>query len=108
MKCTSVSVGALDYDVAVHRGSERNAPLFVYINARGNAAMGSYVYTIGRGRETYASVLQHSDALLHDMAANLGHVLLARLACPSYVLLSGQVPMHDYGELAHAVVSQCM
>lgn len=103
MKTFTLSL-AEDYTVAVHRGGAAGAPVFAYVNAHANSAVGAYVYTIGKGADTYSSVLQQGEPGLRDMAASLGHVLLVRLRVPAYVSVSGHVSPEDWPQVAQGVV----
>lgn len=111
---STVSVGANDYDLAVQLSKDSKAPVFVYLNEKGNASMGAYVYTIGRHSkdvkklgETYSTVLQGDGGGLQDLATNLGRVLVKKFGCPAYVSLSGSVSLMDYGLLSKEIVSAC-
>ncbi|EEQ36949.1 hypothetical protein EJF18_11100 [Clavispora lusitaniae] len=110
MKSAVISVGGNDYQVIFHRDkANAKAPTMVYVNQVGNSSIGAYVYTIGKGTETYTSVLQQGESMtIQDLAANLGRVLTRRFAAPSYVCMSGSLSMYDYGEVSSFVVAQCM
>ncbi|GEQ69909.1 hypothetical protein JCM33374_g3585 [Metschnikowia sp. JCM 33374] len=85
MKSSSISVGNNDYDLAVHTSStlSEKSPILVYITQRGHTNIGSYVYTIGRGKETFSSVLQQDeDVSVQDLATNLGRVISRKFGCP--------------------------
>lgn len=110
MKTSEIAVGNNDYDLAVHvhvTGKHSSkTPVLVYISQRGHNAIGSYIYTIGRGTETYSSVLQQGEnASVQDLATNLGRVLLRKFGCPSYVCMSGFFSSYEYGELSREVVA---
>ncbi|OBA21982.1 hypothetical protein METBIDRAFT_143617 [Metschnikowia bicuspidata var. bicuspidata NRRL YB-4993] len=110
MKTSEISVGNNDYDLAVHVTTPVSAktPVLVYLTQRGQGKIGSYVYTIGRGTETYSSILQQGeDAGVDDLATNLGRVILKRFGCPSYVCMSGCFMPYEYGELSRQVVAAC-
>lgn len=107
MKTTTIAVGEHDYEVSVHLPCGKG-PVIAYVNQVGNHAIGCYVYTIGKGQDTYSTVLQNTgDLALHDMAGNLGRMLVKKLQCPSYVCMSGYVSTYEYGELAKQVVQSC-
>lgn len=110
MKSSIISLGGYDYTVVCHRnGTNPKAPVMVYVNQVGNGSIGAYVYTIGKGTNTYTSVLQQAESItLQDLATNLGRVLAKKAAAPSYVSISGSLSMYDYGELSGFVVSQCI
>lgn len=107
---STISVGNNDYDVAIHMtpGGLAKTPVLVYLTQQGHNKIGSYIYTIGRGKETFSSVLQQGeDATVGDLAANLGRVLVRRFECPSYVCMSGLFLPSEYGELSRQVVAAC-
>lgn len=119
MKTCLISVGNNDYELAAHVtthvtkihgdmvDSQPPEPVLVYVNQQGNSSIGCYVYTIGKGTQTYTSVLQRGEnAGLQDLATNLGRVISRKLQCPSYVCLSGHFELSDYGELSREVLSR--
>lgn len=110
MKSTVITLGGCEYQVLCHRDAANpKAPIMVYVNQVGNSSIGAYVYTIGKGANTYTSVLQQAESItVQDLSTNLGRVLTRRTASPSYVSISGSLSMFDYGELSSFVVSQCI
>lgn len=106
MKSTLISVGDHDYDVAVqHNPANAKAPILVYVNETGSSKIGSYIYTVPSKDTSYSSVLQGvENGDLHDFTANLGRVLVKKFGCPSYVSVSGNISIYDYGELSRLVV----
>lgn len=107
MKTSSVSVGEFDYTVSIHAKLDvENAPVLVYVNLESNQNIGCYIYTIGRGLQTYSTVLQGAEnGDLHDFATTLGRVLVKKLGRPSYVCMSGDVSVLDTGLLVAAIIS---
>lgn len=113
MKSQTVAIGEFDYTLSVHRdvseGADIRAPILVYVNHGVSTAIGCYVYTVGAGANTYSTVLLGVDnGDLHDMAANLGRVLVKKFNRPSYVCMSGAISMYDYPLVSRKVVEQCM
>lgn len=119
MKVSTISAGSTDYDLAISLSKKAKSPIFVHLNQKGNAALGSYVYTVGKvanggqrkgGQQevyTYCSVLQGDGGGLQDLATNLGRVLVKKFRCPAYVSVSGSVSLLDYTLLLREIVAAC-